>query len=96
MASNYNMPRLLTGQAIALAAFIAALMVQPSMKAFKPLLPIMSAYSAMMFASSYVEEEQHFWYWVTSAWLVLVASTQVERLVFSLPIISSLQETHFL
>ena len=27
------------------------------------------AYGAMMFASSYVEEEQQFWYWVTSSWL---------------------------
>lgn len=23
----------------------------------------------MMFATSYVEEEQHFWYWVTAAWM---------------------------
>lgn len=30
---------------------------------------ITALYGIMMFASSYVEEEQHFWYWVTSAWL---------------------------
>ena len=27
------------------------------------------AYGFMMFASSYVEEEQHFWYWASSSWL---------------------------
>lgn len=27
------------------------------------------AYGIMMFASSYVEEEQHFWYWTSSSWL---------------------------
>jgi len=27
----------------------------------------------MMFASSYVEEEQHIWYWLTGAWFVVVA-----------------------
>lgn len=26
-------------------------------------------YGFIMFASSYVEEEQQFWYWVTSGWL---------------------------
>ena len=29
-------------------------------------------YGAMMFASSYVEEEHHFWYWVLSGWLSLL------------------------
>ena len=28
-----------------------------------------TAYGIMMFASSYVEEEQHFWYWIASAWI---------------------------
>lgn len=26
------------------------------------------SYGGMMFASSYVEEEQNFWYWVSSGW----------------------------
>lgn len=25
-------------------------------------------YGIMMFASSYVEEEHHFWYWIASSW----------------------------
>lgn len=34
-------------------------------------LPIMAiAYAVMMFASSFVEEEQHFWYWVASGWFM--------------------------
>lgn len=32
------------------------------------------AYGVMMFASSYIEEEQHFWYWVTSGWLIWLAA----------------------
>ncbi|KAI9040880.1 mannose-ethanolamine phosphotransferase LAS21 [Aspergillus affinis] len=30
------------------------------------------SYSGMMFASSYVEEEQQFWYWVSMAWTVFL------------------------
>ncbi|KAK5098809.1 major facilitator superfamily transporter protein [Lithohypha guttulata] len=35
-----------------------------------------ATYSATMFASSYVEEEHQFWYWITSAWLVSLAVRQ--------------------
>lgn len=43
-------------------------------------------YGTMMFASSYVEEEQHFWYWTTSAWFALLfvlksRKTSVPRVV---------------
>lgn len=31
------------------------------------------AHGVMMFASSYVEEEQQFWYWACSGWLVFLA-----------------------
>jgi len=31
------------------------------------------AYGFMMFASSYVEEEQQFWYWICSGWLAFLA-----------------------
>jgi len=31
------------------------------------------AYTIMMFASSYVEEEHNFWYWVASGWFFLLA-----------------------
>lgn len=34
------------------------------------------AYAATMFASSYVEEEHQFWYWISSAFMVLLAVRQ--------------------
>ena len=73
-ASNYNLFRLYAGIVIASLATLAALLVSG-----KPVLRMKStglwmtsitiAYGVMMFASSYVEEEQQFWYWATSSWL---------------------------
>lgn len=34
------------------------------------------AYAFTMFASSYVEEEHQFWYWITSAWLIFLSVKQ--------------------
>jgi len=34
------------------------------------------AYAATMFASSYVEEEHQFWYWISSAFMILLAIRQ--------------------
>ncbi|EGZ72112.1 hypothetical protein NEUTE2DRAFT_90037 [Neurospora tetrasperma FGSC 2509] len=72
MASNYDMSRLILGQVTALLAVIFSLSatiktVSPT-RSLTPLLVISIAYSVMMFASSYVEEEQHFWYLATSTW----------------------------
>jgi ethanolamine phosphate transferase 2 subunit G len=33
---------------------------------------VVLAYGILMFASSYVEEEQWFWYWITGGWLVFL------------------------
>ncbi|KAL1838847.1 hypothetical protein VTJ49DRAFT_2170 [Mycothermus thermophilus] len=73
MASNYDMSRLLLGQAIAVVAFLTAIKALATCAddkplSFVPLAGIVVAYGIMMFASSYVEEEQHFWYWATTAW----------------------------
>lgn len=76
-ASNYDVSRLVIGQviaAVALAfAFVAAwATVATSFQASLPILLISGFYGVMMFASSYVEEEQHFWYWSVVAWLGLI------------------------
>lgn len=78
-ASSYDIPRMGVGIGIATTALILAMLLLPN------LWPLTSAgssfglvsllYGVMMFASSYVEEEQHFWYWLTPAWVIfLVAS----------------------
>lgn len=77
MASNYDMPRLMAGQALAAAAVLCASFATLNIggRDFRRLLPftfVAVAYGVMMFASSYVEEEQHFWYWTTTAWLALL------------------------
>ncbi|KAH6684162.1 GPI ethanolamine phosphate transferas-like protein 2 [Halenospora varia] len=76
-ASNYDVSKLATGQAIAaLALFSGAIAAGPtiaaSLKTSTPFILITLLYGIMMFASSYVEEEQHFWYWATTAWLMLL------------------------
>ncbi|KAK3380313.1 alkaline-phosphatase-like protein [Lasiosphaeria ovina] len=78
MASNYDVSRLVLGQVIAAVAVLCALTaaglcIPEKAASFIPLGTITIAYGIMMFASSYVEEEHHFWYWATSAWLGFLA-----------------------
>ena len=73
-ASNYDIGRLDLGVLLAAIATLAGLAT-----AFTALLDTRSTglwisfvsvlYCVMMFASSYVEEEHHFWYWASSGWL---------------------------
>jgi ethanolaminephosphotransferase len=77
MASNYDMSRLIAGQAVAIIAVVCAvsgthLISDQNIRTFVPFALLTGAYGVMMFASSYVEEEQHFWYWTTTAWLTLI------------------------
>lgn len=73
-ASNYSLSRLGLGIGIAALATIAgiatvstALFEAQATGLWTSLVFI--AYGIMMFASSYIEEEQHFWYWASSSWL---------------------------
>ncbi len=73
-ASNYNIQRLHTGIVAVTAALVTTLTIAiPAARRANTtgiwLGSVVMMYGVMMFASSYVEEEQHFWYWVTSGWL---------------------------
>ncbi|KAI9718971.1 MAG: hypothetical protein M1812_003856 [Candelaria pacifica] len=70
-ASSYNLLRLKAGIAItAMATCLAATAlvgVLSEKSVGLSLVTIALTYGGMMFASSYVEEEQHFWYWSASS-----------------------------
>jgi ethanolamine phosphate transferase 2 subunit G len=73
-ASNYDVTRLMIGSALAatsvLLAGIAALAGMTLLNADGVFAFVMATlYGIMMFASSYVEEEQHFWYWIAGGWV---------------------------
>ncbi|KAH7051246.1 transferase [Macrophomina phaseolina] len=90
-ASNYNVTLLIVGAMLASASTVIAIsLIAPN---FFPVTAtgvfytiVTGLYGVMMFASSYVEEEQHFWYWTTSAWFALLfvlkaRKTNVPRVV---------------
>lgn len=72
-ASSYDVPRLVS--AVVLAGLATALAVYSKKPLWPPSLAglafsaVTILYGLMMFATSYVEEEQHFWYWMTGGWL---------------------------
>ncbi|KAH1821057.1 major facilitator super transporter protein [Aspergillus fumigatus] len=74
-ASKYNTTRLYLGLfvaalAVLLSFFPAYGLGSKYSYAVTFLMLIIISYGGMMFASSYVEEEQQFWYWVVTAWTV--------------------------
>ena len=73
-ASNYDLSRLIVG--ILIAALSLSTGLHSTLRVLLRANDVgiwialkTTAYAVMMFASSYVEEEQHFWYWTASAWL---------------------------
>jgi ethanolaminephosphotransferase len=82
-ASSYDVPRMVSGVALAFTSSVLAVLAFP---AFWPPSLAGSAltlttllYGVMMFATSYVEEEQHFWYWITPAWLAFLAIRSMQQ-----------------
>lgn len=80
-ASNYDMQRLMTGISlgtVAVTLALAAVLLSKRVSIFDifKLNLITLAYGSMTFASSYVEEEHHFWYWCASGWLIYLATKQ--------------------
>ncbi|KAL9091892.1 MAG: hypothetical protein Q9165_004644 [Trypethelium subeluteriae] len=75
-ASNYNVTLLTLGILISALATLFTLAVVPlrglSGAEGYFFVSVTLSYSVMMFASSYVEEEQHFWYWITGGWIVFL------------------------
>lgn len=72
-SSNYNLMRLYQGTVVAAGAVLLSFMsvIRRSVTlsgATTFLSLITSSYAILMFASSYVEEEQQFWYWIFTGW----------------------------
>ncbi|KAM0334099.1 hypothetical protein ACHAQA_001119 [Verticillium albo-atrum] len=79
MASNYDMTRLIAGQAVVLAALISSLFLVAIGWSHVSFAIVTITYGIMMFASSFVEEEHHFWYWATSAWFGGLGIAQLRK-----------------
>ncbi|EMC97401.1 hypothetical protein BAUCODRAFT_147489 [Baudoinia panamericana UAMH 10762] len=82
-ASTYDVPRMVAGIVLSmLAAAFAALSIPavwPPSTAGVFFALIALLYGMMMFASSFVEEEQRLWYWLTPAWVSLLLVRSIVR-----------------
>ncbi|EME82316.1 uncharacterized protein MYCFIDRAFT_139082 [Pseudocercospora fijiensis CIRAD86] len=82
-ASSYNIPRMIVGM------MLSAAILGLTLCSFQTLWPVSTPgiflglislfYGVMMFASSYVEEEQQFWYWVTPAWIITLVFVRLPK-----------------
>lgn len=82
LASNYDVPKLVLGQVLSIVAVVlsGAIMLQYQYEETAlPLLGITASYGVMMFASSYVEEEQHFWYWSLTIWFAYLGIKDIRK-----------------
>ncbi|KAJ5628373.1 GPI ethanolamine phosphate transferase 2 [Penicillium lividum] len=85
-ASDYNVSRLALGLLItgsAVLMLLPAVYQDCARSAYTGgfLAFLVVSYGSMMFASSYVEEEQQFWYWICSGWIFYlhIRSTRSQR-----------------
>ncbi|RAL60872.1 hypothetical protein DID88_010196 [Monilinia fructigena] len=91
-ASNYDLKKLIIGQviaaiALAMTSVIAGPFIVKHLKASIPFIGICLLYGIMMFASSYVEEEQHFCIrrqsrelrFFTSISILIIVATRIAR-----------------
>ena len=74
-ASDYKLIRLYLG--LSVAGFAISLTIFPVKRLLVNFTPAgmflgfsILGYSTMMFASSYVEEEQQYWYWISMGWVI--------------------------
>ncbi|TLD29916.1 GPI ethanolamine phosphate transferas-like protein 2 [Venturia nashicola] len=84
-ASNYNVSRLVSGIVlVTLSVILTSIIVLTKSTSMGIdnlfFLLITVLYGIMMFASSYVEEEQHFWYWITGGWIAYLALRKSQKL----------------
>ncbi|KAJ6120233.1 GPI ethanolamine phosphate transferase 2 [Penicillium sp. IBT 18751x] len=73
-ASNYDVSRLCLGlfvTGVAMVLVSRSVLYECTQSAHTGLFLafMLLGYGSMMFASSYVEEEQHFWYWIWTGWM---------------------------
>ena len=95
-ASNYDLVKMAAGIGSAAVSLILAIMSIPE-GTFDTLVSgsaftlIVLCHSVTMFASSYVEEEHQFWYWVLGGWLMYILFMEQRLISFhSLPPIRGL------
>ena len=86
-ASNYDLPKMRLGISLAFLACMLSLSgslscLQESRFEAAAFSVLTALYAATMFASSYVEEEHQFWYWILGAWFTIL---QVRKSRFLVP-----------
>ncbi|KAI4778131.1 alkaline phosphatase-like protein [Aureobasidium sp. EXF-3400] len=92
-ASSYRVERLVKGAAVAGVSLVLAVNSRqsnwPPTSAGLGFALITILYGIMMFATSYVEEEQHFWYWATAAWMAYLYAAKTKVVGLQVPIVFS-------